>query len=524
MVAACGPGPGTDRPAAEAGTRLLHRGNGPEPSSLDPHRATGIPAANILRDLFEGLTTLDAAGEVIPGAAASWQVSADGLEWTFRLRADGRWSNGDPVTAQDFVYGLRRAVDPATLSDYAGVLAPLANAAAIGRGERPVEALGVAAPDPGTVVLTLEFPAPYLPELLSHPMTFPLHRASVEAAPGGFARPGRLVSNGPFLLQEWVLHSRLTLAPNPYHRDRAALRLDGVVYHPIEDPAAELARYRAGELHWTDAVPHQQLGWIRELLAGELVVAPYFALYYYGFNLTRPPFAGRPGLRRALAMVVDRERLVEHITGGGERPACAWIPTLPGYAGPVPEWAGWPMERRLAEARALYAEAGYDPGYPLVTEIRYNTSENHRRVALAVAAMWREALGVETRLVNEEFRVFLQNRRRKEDTELFRASWTGDYRAPMSFAEVMLSGHGRNDTGYASARYDGLVAAARRAVDPAVRARFLAEAEALLLADQPVLPLYFYVTRRLVKPGLKGWQDNLLDYHPSRYMYLEYAE
>jgi oligopeptide transport system substrate-binding protein len=521
FVSGCGPGDGPPIAPGPPGTTVLHRGNGAEPQSLDPHRGEGVPSSNIQRDLFDGLVTTAPDGSLIPGAASSWTISEDGLVYSFELREDGRWSNGDPVTAEDFVFSLRRAADPATLSNYSQILAPILNATDVVAGRLPPSELGVEAAEPRRLIIRLGSPTPYFLELLTHSMTFPVHPPTVRAHGASFARPGRLVSNGAYMLEEWVVQSHVKLVRNPHYHDRDAVEIEAVYFYPIENPGTELKRYRAGELHWTDALPHQQIAWVREHLADDLQISPYLGTYYFGFNTVQPPFAGRPGLRRALSMVIDREIITTHVTGGGEIPAYGWIPPLPGYTPQRPEWADWPAERRLAEARRLYEEAGYGPRAPLTVKLFYNTSDNHKRIALAVAAMWKQALGVRTQLINQEFKVFLDTRRRKRETEVFRAAWIGDFRDPYTFAEINASTHGMNDTGYSNPRYDALLEASMKERDPDRRRAQLEEAERILLADQPLMPIYFYVNRRVVKPWVKGWQPNLLDLHPTRHFRLE---
>jgi len=524
MLAGCGPGEQnavTSSPGGPASINELHRGNGGEPDSLDPHKGEGTSGASIRRDLFEGLVATAADGSLVPGAAESWDISADRKTYTFRLLANGRWSNGDPVTAHDFVYGLRRSADPATLSSYSQVLAPILNAAEVIRGELPPESLGVEALDDHTLMIRLKGPTPYFLELLTHSTTFPVHRSSVEKFGHRFARPGNLVSNGAYILDEWLVQSHIRLTRNPFFHDAGNVRTETVYFYPIESPSVELKRYRAAELDWTESVPHQQLDWIRENLSDELRIAPYFGSYYFGFNVTRPPFRDQPGLRRALTMVIDRDILTQKVTGAGEMPAYTYVPPVPGYESPLPEWARWTKAARLAEARKLYQMAGYGPDNPLQFEIRYNTNENHRRISLALAAMWKQALGVRTTLLNEEFKVFLETRKSKAVTEAFRAAWIGDYQDPFTFLEIMHSTHGQNDVGYSSPEYDALVEESMVEPDPLVRMKMLQEAERVLLEDQPVIPLFFYVSRRLVKPWVKGWENSLLDYHPTRYMYVE---
>jgi oligopeptide transport system substrate-binding protein len=374
---------------------------------------------------------------------------------------------------------------------------------------------GAEAADAHTLHVRLRAPAAHLPALLSHPAAFPVH--ATNRAGAAFA-PGTLAGNGAWRLAEWVAHARIVLERNAHYHGRAGVAVDRVVFHPIESPGSELKRYRAGELDWTDTIPASQARWIRQELGAELHVAPYLGTYFYGFNLTRPPFAGNPALRRALALAVDRETLASSILATGERPAYSWVPPgISGYTPQAPEWAGWPPEQRLAEARRLYAEAGYSTARPLEVELRYNTGDNHKRVALAVSWMWRQALGVRTKLVNEEYKVFLQNRRSRLHTQLFRADWIGDYDDAATFAERMHSGSGLNDTGYASARYDALVDQAAAEPDVARRRTLLEQAEQVLIEDLPVLPLYFYVSKHLVKPYVSGWQPNIMDHHYSRY-------
>ena len=508
-------------PSLLAERQVLHRGNGAEVQTLDPHRAEGVPASNILRDLYEGLVLEAPDGALIPGTADRWEISADGRTYRFHIRENARWSNGEPVTAHDFVYGLRRSVDPATGSRYSQILAPILNAEAVIAGKQPVEALGVRAIDDHSLEITLKAPTPYFLGLLTHSSTYPVHRANVEAYGSRFSRPGHLVSNGAYRLSEWVVQSHVRLDRNPHYWNDAHTVIDTVYFYPMEDSSTELKRYRAGELEITEAIPLQQFRWIRKHLGSELKVAPYLGTYYYGFNLTRPPFKDNLGLRRALSLVVNREILVEKITGMGEKPLYSWVPEgIPGYTPARPDYADWPQKKRIAEARRLYAEAGYSRSNPLTVEIRYNTSENHKKVAIAIGAMWKQALGVKVKLVNEEWKVFLQNRKQKRDTQVFRAGWIGDYNDPYTFLEILRSSHGLNDEGYANPEYDALLERSTLEQDPAARFRLMRQAEAIAVKDQPVIPLYGYVSKHLVKPRVGGWTPNILDHHYSKDLYL----
>ena len=481
---------------------------------------------------YESAVTNDAAGltiydqlllfkpgttEVIPGLAEKWEISANGLDYTFHLRAEARWPNGDAVTADDFVAGLRRGADPATGSSYSEILAPIANAAAVTAGKLPPAQLGVDAVDAVTLHIRLKAPAPYFLGLLSHSTTYPIHRPSLATYGAGFARAGKLVSNGAYALSEWVVQSQVTLKRNPYYWDNAHTTIDQVIYYPTEDLNTELKRYRTGELDYTYEIPLVQANWIRQTFGSQLRIATYAGTYYYGYNLTRPPFKDNVKLREALALAIDRELIVNKVMNGVAMPAYGWVP--PGmwnYTPQVPAWAHWTREQRIAQARKLYAEAGYTPDHPAQVEVRYNTHEDHKRIAVVIAAMWKQHLGVETTLVNEEFKVFLNNRKLKRVTQAFRSSWIADYNDASAFADILRSTHGQNDSGYVSASYDALLAQIGAEPDMVRRRELLEQAERQVLTDWPVLPIYYYVSKHLVKPYVQGWEDNILDYHYSK--------
>lgn len=500
---------------------VLRKGNGPEVETLDPHKAEGVSAANVLRDLFEGLVAELPDATFAPGAAQSWTLSEDLLTYTFTLRPDGRWSNGDPVTAEDFVAGLRRSADPATGSYYSQILAPIANAEAVIEGKRPPEELGVKALDAHTLEIRLKAPTPYFLGLLVHASTYPIHRASVARHGAAFAQAGKLIGNGAYRLVERVVQSHILLERNPYYWDDANTQIDQVKYLNTEDINSEFKRFRAGELDWTYEIPASQIDWIRANIPELYHVHTYLGVYYYGFNLSRPPFKDNPKLRRALTLAIDRKIICEKVLRLGEQPADSWVP--PGTIGhhtAKAQWSGWTREQSLAEARRLYREAGYSEENPARVELLYNTHENHKKVATAVAAMWKQWLGVDTVLVNEEWKVYLQSRRLKTRTQVFRAGWIGDYNDANSFLEILQSTHGLNDSGYASARFDELLRKTSMERDPERRAEWMRQAEAQILEDLPVIPIYFYVTKRLVSPRVTGWKGNIMDHHATRYMRL----
>ena len=526
LVAGCSesPAPVSGEPGAAAQPAegvVFRRGLPGEPDSLDPHRSEEAATHDVLRDLFEGLTAEAQGGEPRPAAASGWTVEEDGRLYRFSLRPGGRWSNGDPVVAEDFAASLRRAVDPATGSAYSVVLSAIENVPEIVAGERPPSDLGVRATAELELEIRLSQPAPYLPGLLANPVAFPVHRPSLAEHGPGFARAGKLVSNGPYRLTHWVVNDRLRLERNPYYDDGRPLAIDTVYYHPLEEPSAELQRYRAGELDFTESIPNGRFEWIREQFGGQLVVAPYLAVYYYMFNTTRAPFDDA-GLRSALSMVVDRTLLTERITGVGEVPAYSFVPPgVNGHTVQRPPWFEAAPARRLAEARRLYAAAGFTDESPLKVQLVYNTGDNHKRVALAVASMWKEALGVEVEPVNMELKVMLERRRDRSAWTVMRLGWVGDDDDAYNFLEIMRSDHGQNDTGFADPQYDRLLDLAAAETDPTRRSRLLEEAEQLMLAQAPVLPLYFNVTKHLVQPWVEGFEPNILDHNYTRYLAID---
>ncbi|SVA66210.1 uncharacterized protein METZ01_LOCUS119064, partial [marine metagenome] len=306
-------------------TQVFRKNNGTEPGTLDPHRAEGVPASNVLRDLFEGLVMEDPSGAYIPGAAESWSLSEDAKTYVFKMRENGKWSNGDAVTAEDFVYGLRRSVDPATLSNYSSMLYPIKNARDIVLGKKSSETLGVRASGPTTLIIELDEPTPYFLSLLTHSTTYAAHRPSVEEFGARFTRPGILVGNGAFKLEEWRVQSHIKLVRNTEYWDNKNTTLEEVYYYPLDDVNSSFKRYRAQELDFTETVLAEQLPWIRQCLPDDLKISPYFGSYYYGFNNTRPPFKNKPKLRTALSMAVDRSVITDIILGAGQIPAYSLV-------------------------------------------------------------------------------------------------------------------------------------------------------------------------------------------------------
>jgi oligopeptide transport system substrate-binding protein len=518
----CAPDPHADAAREPPREVVLRRANGPEPDTLDPQRAEDESSREIIRDLYEGLAGELPDGTLVPGAATSWNLSDDGLTWTFLLRPDGRWSNGDPVVAADFVTGLRRAVDPATASSNAGLLAPLVGAAEIVAGTQPPHTLGVEAPDDHRLVLRLRSPTPHLPGLLTHPVTFPVHSPSLAEFGPRFARPRTMISNGAYQLDEWEPQSHVQLVRNPHFREQPQVTM--VRYYTFELPEAALNRYRAGDLDLSIQVPMTRFQWLRENLPGELHTTPGLSTQFWLFNTVRPPLDD-VRVRQALTMAVDRQRIVDTVTGFGDHAAHGLVPPgVANYTAQAFSWHAEPMAARIESARTLLAEAGYGSGRPLRVQVHYNTDENLRRIAVAVASMWREHLGVETTLVNEEFRVLLSRRKNPDQWQILRLSWRGDYNDASNFLEILSRTGAVNDTGYDDPVYERLLAEAAVEPDASRRRGLLEEAERRMLAHYPLLPLYHTVSKHLVKPWVTGYQPNVLNRAYTRHLSIDVGQ
>jgi oligopeptide transport system substrate-binding protein len=474
----------------------LHRGLGAEPETLDPQLAADNASLAVAADLYEGLTTTTADGRVIPGAAESWQVSGDGREWTFHLRPDLHWSDGKALSAQAFVSSFE-----STLSN--GSTAP--NAALL-------EMIAVTeAPDARTLRLRLHRPCPHLPALLALPVAAPLPQKS--------GHPAAVPGNGPYRLVDWRPGERIVLERNPHYHSAAQVRGARVIYRPVTDLSVELNLYRTGELDLTSEVPNSQLGWIREHLGPELRVAPYLSTYSYAVNIARLPDAEA---RRALAMSVDRERITQKVTGAGEQPAYGWVPEgIPGYAPGRFAWHDLPYDAAVGEALALWRAARSRGEAPTKITLCTDASANHRRTAIALADLWRSALGLETEIVELEWNVYLDTRRHPGKCDLVRLGWSADFVDPEAFLAVFESGHPQNTLGYVNPGFDAALARSRAAADTDERLQLLATAEAELLAGVPVIPVFFRVSKQLVKPYVRGYQPNPLGHVASRYLVVE---
>ena len=496
---------------------VLHRSNDDEPSTLDPQLAQGMPEMHILRDMFLGLVDEAPDASLIAGAAERWEISKDGLTYTFHLR-DGKWSDGTAVTAQDFVYAWQRALDPAVGSKYAFFLYPIKNAKTINEGNAEVAALGTEAIDARTLKVQLENPTPYFLGMLTNAVAYPVPKAVVEKHQKEWTRPENIVSNGAFTLQEWQPQARLVLAKAPHYFNADQVSLDKVIYYPTQ-PNAALQRYRAGELDFTSDVPVEQLKWVRENLPQELHTHSQLGVFYYGFNLTKPPFKDNIKLREALTLAVEREPIVKNITGSGEEPAYSFVvPGVDNYGASYrPAYADMPREERIARAKQLYAEAGYGKDNPLKVELLYNTNENNQKISVAIAAMWKQTLGVKTELINKEWKTYLSDRR-SYNTQVFRGSWLGDYNDANTFLDLFVSGGGSNTVGLADPEFDALIAQAAQTQDMGKRSEILHQAEKRLIDNFSLIPVYYFVSKHMVKPYVSGYEANVMDHWQSKYL------
>jgi len=493
------------------GNAGLRRGIGGEPSSLDPAHAADNYSFEVLRDLYEGLTTDGPNGEILPGVAKSWTVDPTGTEYTFELRPDAEWSNGKPIVAQDFIDAWRRVVDPREASPVADDLRVILGAGAILEGKSAPETLGAYAPSASKLIVKLEKSAPYLPQLLTHSAAFPVYMPSLTKA----GAPKLWVSNGPYVLSAWYPGTRVTLTRNARYWDKASVHVKEIEYQ-IADEISQYARYRAGQLDITDSVPPSAITTIQENIPSELVVAPFLATAYYGLNLSMGPFAENLPLRQSIAMAIDRKLLSKSLAFG-QVGAYGFVP--PGTSNYTPQ--SWPWRdlgdtERINEARRLYAAAGYSRERPLHIRLLFNSNPYIKNTAIVIAQMWRETLGIETALTDEEYRVFLQSRHDRSRWDVVRLGWTADYDDASNFLDIFRKYANNNDTGYSNPSFDGLLDEAAQQSDPIRRSRILEKAERKMLGDYPILPLYFYVSKRLVKPYIQGARVNPLNRMPSK--------
>ncbi len=497
---------------------VLNRGNNGDPESLDPHKTSTIPEANLMRDLFLGLTAHDGNATLIPGAAESWTVSDDGLVWTFKLREGALWSDGSPVTAEDFVWSWQRVVNPETAAEYAYMLAPILNAEAITAGQKAPSELGTKALDPLTLEVTLKGPTPYFLEMLTHQATYPVNPASVTALGADFTKAGNLVSNGPFVLESFTPNDHISVVKNAKFYDAASITIDRVNFYPTDDVATATRRFEAGELDMTLDFPAEQYEALKASLGDKVKVGPLLGTFYYGFKMDKEPWSN-PEIRRAVSMAIDRDYLSEEVWQNTMLPAWTLVPPgIEGYTVAAPDYAAMSQLDREDAAREILERYGYTEANPLKMEIRFNTNENNANTAVALQELLRP-MGIEVTMINLDIAAHYAHLEAKGDFDVARAAWFADYKDPENFLALCTTGAGNNYTLYSDATYDGLLGEAAVEADPAKRMEILARAETKgVVEDLCVMPLMFYSYRGLVSDKLQGWEPNVMDIHPSRFL------
>jgi oligopeptide transport system substrate-binding protein len=507
----------------DSGAQVLNLGNGAEPQDLDPHIVTGVSEHNVITALLEGLTSVHPVDLTpTPGVAESWEISEDGLIYTFHLNNNAKWSNGDPVTAMDFVYSWKRSLTPELGSQYAYMLYPVVNAEEYNKGQiSDFSEVGVHAIDSHTLSVRLKHSTPYFLGLLEHYSTYPVHQATIEkfgeigTRGSEWTRQGNFVGNGPFVLKRWVQNQVIEVGKNPLYWDAARVKLDGINFYPFDQLATEERMFRTGQLHITYDLLDQKIETYLKENPELIAIHPYLATYYYNFNTTIKPLDD-VRVRRALAMSIDRDAITKNITKGGETAAYNLTP---------PDTLGYTARAKLPydieEARRLLAEAGYPNGEGFPTlQLLYNTLETHRMIAVAIQQMWKQALNIDITLYNQEWKVYLDSQR-TFNYQISRAGWIGDYVDPNTFLDMFIKDGGNNRTGWSNPEYDRLISKAANTHDQNERYELFQQAEAILVDEVPILPIYTYSKVYLISPNVKGWTPNILDRHPYKYVYLE---
>ena len=505
----------------ETGTVIYN--NQGEPETIDPPLHSGHPDALVVIQLFEGLTSFHPQTlEPIPGVAERWEVSPDGTVYTFHLRKDARWSDGKPVTAADFNYSFIRLLEPKTAARYAYQAYYIKNGEKYNKGEiADSSAVGIEVVGDHTLKITLESSTPHFPSLLYHTSMYPVRRDIVEKFGVNWTRPENIVGNGPFILKEWRLQKQMIMTPNPHYWDVKNVKPHKLIFHPVESMLTAYKMYQADQLMFTNPVPLPVIDKLMEEKDPELEIAPYFTSYFYRINTTLPALKNRK-IRKALSLVIDRDKITKNILKAGQ--IAAWTLVPPGIANYIPPKPAFtrmdiPLARRLLEEGM--AEEGLK-AFP-ETRLLFNTLESHKKIALAITDMWREHLGLDITPYNQEWKVYLKSQNNL-DYQISRSGWVGDYLDPNTFLDMFLTGGGNNNTGWSSSEFDDLIKSAAREQDAEKRFQLLSNAEAILIDEQPIIPLYFYVFDYLKKPYLKGVYGNALELHNFKYAFIDEVE
>lgn len=523
-LAGCGQSGSPSAPKSNGGVpeQILHLGNGSEPQDLDPQIVTGVLEFRIVSALMEGLVDFDPKDlHPVPGLAESWDIAPDQMLYTFHLRP-AKWSNGDPITAQDFVKSYHRALAPTLASEYAYMLFVVKNAEEFNTGKlKNFDEVGFKAVDARTLQIQLRAPTPYFLSLLTHHSWFPVHIPTVEKngplyeRGNRWTRPETYVGSGPFTLAEWKQNQVIVVKKNPNYWDAANVKLREIHFHPIENDVTEERAFATGQLHVTETVPMTKIDVYKREHPELIRLEPYMGVYYYRLNVTKPPLNDNR-VRLALSKAIDREGIVKAVLRGGQQPAYWFTP---------PDCGGYTAREHvkadIAEAKQLLAAAGFPNGKGMPPiEILFNTAESHKQIAEAIQQMWKVNLGIEVQLVNQEWKVYLDSQR-SMNYQVCRASWIGDYIDPNSFLDMYVTDGGNNKTGWSNKEYDRLIREAGMIADQSQRFELFQQAEKILMTEGPLIPLYFYTRVKLMSPQVKGWWPNILDIHPYKYVYLE---
>jgi oligopeptide transport system substrate-binding protein len=485
-----------------------------EPEILDPDRSTGVPENEVEMACFEGLARRGVNDVAVPGAAAKWTVSPDGKTYTFRLRKNAKWSNGDPVTAADFEYAWKRLLNPQLAAEYASSLYVLVNGEEYNSGKiSDASKVGVKAKDPLTLVVTLKAPCPYFPALTAHHSLFPVNRKAVEANPAKWANdPKTLVGNGPFKLVNWVHHEKLEFIPNPHYWNRRKVKLTRLIFYTVEEQSTALTMFETGQLDIDNELPQAELPRLQS--EGILKFNPILGTYFYRFNTKKPPF-NNIRVRKALTLAINRNLLIKYVTKGGQKSALAMVPYGVADASPKRSFrqagGNYFKDNDIKQAKKLLAEAGYSDirKFPAV-EILYNTSEVHKQIAEAIQEMWSKNLGIKATLANQEWKVYL-TAQDEGNYQISRSGWIADYGDAMTFLDMWTTHNGNNDTGWSNARYDRLITQAQNSGDPKKRIKLMHDAEKILMSEMPIAPIYFYTRPYLCKDYVKGYLYSSLE-------------
>jgi oligopeptide transport system substrate-binding protein len=509
----------------EIGNReqILHCGIGSEPKDLDPQTTTGNPESQVQDSLFEGLTAWEPdSTDPVPGCAESWDISSDATVYTFHIRPDAKWSNGDPLTAGDFIFAYQRILSPALSAPYAYMHYCIKNAEAYNKGEiTDFSKVGLKALDDKTLEITLKAPTPYLLRLLRYRSWYPVHPPTIlkfgkiDDRDTKWTRAGNLVGNGAFALKSWEPNRKVVVEKNPTYWDRDTTRLKEIHFYPIDDMNAEEYAFRTGQLHVTQETPMERIKYYQENQPELIHLNPFLGTYFYELNTQREPL-NDVRVRRALALALDRETIVKYVCKAGEPAAYSLTP---------PDTAGYTAQARIPydvkQARKLLAEAGFPDGkdFPKL-EILYNTHKGHMRIAEVIQQIWKDNLNIHVELVNMEWKTYLAEKKAHQ-YDIARASWIGDYTDPSTFLELFITGGGNNDSAWSNQQYDEWILQASREQDPEKRYGLFQQAEKLLLEEAPLIPIYYYRNKSLVSPSVRNWTPNPLDRHPYKYVYLE---